>query len=108
MSDEEDLAGLIASRICHDLISPVGALGNGLELLSLSVDPKGEEMALIRDCAAAAAAGLSFMRIAFGAAADGGVSLREVSATATRYLRARKVEPDMTPPKGVVRVGPVS
>lgn len=65
--NDRDLAGLIASRICHDLISPVGAIGNGLELLEMSPGAAREEAALIRQSADAATASLKFMRIAFGA-----------------------------------------
>ena len=43
-----DLAGLVGSRLCHDLISPIGAIGNGLELLELSGSAPTEEIALIR------------------------------------------------------------
>jgi histidine phosphotransferase ChpT len=62
-----DLAGLVGSRLCHDLISPVGAIGNGLELLELSGVAPSEEMHLIRASVEAATARISFFRIAFGA-----------------------------------------
>lgn len=62
-----DLSGLIASRICHDLISPVGAISNGLELLEMAPGGSSEEAGLIRLSADAATASLKFMRIAFGA-----------------------------------------
>lgn len=62
-----DLSGLVASRICHDLISPVGAISNGLELLAMAPSGSAEETALIRQSADAATASLKFMRIAFGA-----------------------------------------
>lgn len=65
--DDLKLCGLISSRICHDLISPIGAIGNGMELLQLSNGRGDEEIELIRDCADTAAAALKFMRIAFGA-----------------------------------------
>ena len=67
-----DLPALVAARICHDLISPLGAIGNGLELLDMLHD-KGQpaaratpELALVRDSADAAAARIGFFRIAFG------------------------------------------
>lgn len=63
-----DLAGLVGSRLCHDLISPIGAIGNGLELLELSGSAPSEEMQLIRASVNAAASRISFFRIAFGAA----------------------------------------
>lgn len=65
-----DLAALLSSRICHDIISPVGAIANGLELLDEDNDPETSEIAmeLIRASAKNASARLQFSRIAFGAA----------------------------------------
>ncbi len=57
---------MIASRICHDLVSPMGAIGNGLELLELSQNAKGAELDLISQSIASATARLRFYRIAFG------------------------------------------
>lgn len=65
-----NLAALIGSRICHDLISPIGAIANGLELLDLSGAADGPEMALIADSAGNAGARIRFFRIAYGAAGD--------------------------------------
>ncbi|MBZ8119187.1 histidine phosphotransferase [Roseovarius sp. LXJ103] len=64
------LAGLIGSRICHDLISPVGAIANGLELLSLTGLPEGPEMQLVSQSAANAGARLRFFRVAFGMSSE--------------------------------------
>ena len=61
-----NLGALIGSRICHDLISPVGAISNGLELLGLAGVPDGPEMALVSGSAAHANARLRFFRVAFG------------------------------------------
>ena len=44
MPDKPDLAALVGSRICHDLISPIGAIGNGVELLMMEGAAKGPEM----------------------------------------------------------------
>ncbi|MFD0857905.1 histidine phosphotransferase family protein [Roseovarius aquimarinus] len=66
-----DLSALIGSRICHDLISPVGAIANGLELLGLAGVPDGPEMSLVADSAAHASARLRFFRIAFGLSSEG-------------------------------------
>ncbi|MCW9042861.1 MAG: histidine phosphotransferase family protein [Pseudopelagicola sp.] len=63
-----DLAALVGSRICHDLISPVGAIGNGLELISMSGDPSGPEFGLISGSVINATARIQFFRIAFGLA----------------------------------------
>jgi histidine phosphotransferase ChpT len=62
-----ELAALLCSRICHDVISPVGALNNGLELLD-EPGAEADAMALIQVSARNASARLQFMRIAFGAA----------------------------------------
>jgi len=69
-----DLGALLCSRICHDIISPVGAISNGLELLDEDSDPETKEIAmeLIRSSAKNASARLQFSRIAFGAAGSAG------------------------------------
>ncbi|MGB3409012.1 MAG: histidine phosphotransferase family protein [Jannaschia sp.] len=75
---EVDLVALLGSRLCHDLVSPIGAIGNGLELLELSSGPS-EEMALIRASLNAALARIAFFRLAFGKAGpDAILSAREV------------------------------
>lgn len=67
---QADLAGLVGSRLCHDLVSPLGAIGNGIELLSLSPGmaavTASPEMALINDALAAARARINLFRLAFG------------------------------------------
>jgi histidine phosphotransferase ChpT len=65
-----DLAALLCSRVCHDLISPAGAIVNGLEVLEESKDEETKEFALtlIKKSARTATARLQFCRIAFGAA----------------------------------------
>ncbi len=63
-----DLVALIGSRICHDLISPIGAIGNGIELIGLSGAGAGPEMALISESVTNAQARIRFYyRVAFGA-----------------------------------------
>lgn len=65
-----DLAALLCSRVCHDLISPAGAIVNGLEVLEESKDDETKSFALnlIKKSARTASARLQFCRIAFGAA----------------------------------------
>lgn len=65
-----DLASLLCSRLCHDLMSPVGALNNGIELLADEQDPEMREkcLELLEDSARASANKLKFFRLAFGAA----------------------------------------
>jgi histidine phosphotransferase ChpT len=64
-----DLASLLCSRLCHDLMSPVGALNNGIELLADEQDPEMREkcLELLSDSARASANKLKFFRLAFGA-----------------------------------------
>ena len=69
MADSEnDLAALIGSRICHDLISPIGAINNGLELVAMSGDVMSQEMELIAQSVENASARIRFFRVAFGSA----------------------------------------
>ena len=67
MTDME-LNALIGSRICHDLISPLGAIGNGVELLSMSGVGTAPEITLIAESVESANARIRFFRIAYGAA----------------------------------------
>ena len=69
--DNVDLAALIGSRICHDLISPIGAITNGLELLDMAGSFTARpELSLIADSVENANARVRFFRIAYGAAGD--------------------------------------
>lgn len=79
-----DLASLLCSRLCHDLLSPVGALSNGLELLADEKDPEMRKRCfeLLEQSAKASADKLKFFRLAFGAAGGFGdqVSVNEARA----------------------------
>lgn len=66
-----NVAALIGSRICHDLISPVGAVTNGLELLAMSGVGDSPELSLVNSSAADASARIRLFRLAFGTASDG-------------------------------------
>ncbi len=68
--DAVDFASLLCSRLCHDLLSPVGALNNGIELLADEHDPemRAKCLELLADSARASANKLKFFRLAFGAA----------------------------------------
>ncbi|MEO3997852.1 histidine phosphotransferase family protein [Mesorhizobium sp. CAU 1732] len=88
-----DLAALLCSRVCHDIISPVGAINNGLELL----DEGGADedaMRLIRASARNASARLQFARIAFGAAGSAGMQIDtgDAESVATAFLANEKPE----------------
>ena len=75
--DALDLAALLCSRVCHDLISPTGAIVNGLEVLDDNPKPDDREFALdlIRKSAKTASARLQFCRLAFGAAGSSGAQI---------------------------------
>src|SRR5258708_30340406 len=75
--DTLELAALLCSRVCHDLISPVGAIVNGLEVLDDNPKPEDREFALdlIRKSAKTASARLQFCRRAFGAAGSSGAQI---------------------------------
>lgn len=90
MNDDLDLGALLCSRLCHDLISPVGAVGNGLELLDPDGGADAEVRALLGDSARAASAALAFYRIAFGAVGAPGaeVSTQELGDLARGYFAA--------------------
>jgi histidine phosphotransferase ChpT len=72
-----DLAALLCSRVCHDLISPVGAIVNGLEVLEEDKDEETKTFALelIKKSAKQASAKLQFCRLAFGAAGSAGAQI---------------------------------
>ncbi len=98
-----DLAALVASRVCHDIISPVGAITNGLEVM----DEEGNEdmadfaMDLIRKSARQASAKLQFARLAFGAAGSAGASidLGDAQEVATGYMSNEKANLEWTMPR---------
>jgi histidine phosphotransferase ChpT len=93
MSDPFDVSALIASRICHDLISPIGAIGNGVELLTM--EPGGAtrpEYALISASVANANARIRLFRIAFGAAnSDQRIARNEVLSILTDLGHAGRI-----------------
>jgi histidine phosphotransferase ChpT len=93
--DALDLAALLCSRVCHDLISPVGAIVNGLEVLD--DNPKAEDrdfaLDLIRKSAKTASARLQFCRLAFGAAGSSGaqIDLGDAQAMAKGHIEDGKI-----------------
>ncbi len=74
---ELEIAALMCSKICHDLISPVGAMANGLEVLADddSAEMRDHAMALLEQSARTASAKLQFARLAFGAAGSAGETI---------------------------------
>lgn len=90
---EPDLLALLGARLCHDLISPIGAIGNGLELLELSGAGGGEEMSLIRSSVDAAMARIRFFRLAFGpAGGDEPIPAREMRDIVAAMYRDTRTE----------------
>ena len=109
-----ELASLLCSRLCHDLLSPVGALNNGIELLSDETDPEMRErcLELLSESARASANKLKFFRLAFGAAGGFGdeIDTREAQAALQGLFGAeRRTElgwmvADDRLPKGAVKL----
>jgi histidine phosphotransferase ChpT len=91
-----DLAALLCSRVCHDLISPSGAIVNGLEVLEESKDEETKSFALdlIKKSAKTASARLQFCRIAFGAAgsASAQVDLGDAENVARGFIEDEKIK----------------
>jgi histidine phosphotransferase ChpT len=100
-----DVNALIGSRICHDLISPLGAIGNGLELLEMMSNSSGPEFDLIRDSVQNAHTRIRVFRLAFGAAsADAVVKGSEVSEAATAMFTGPRLNMTCDLPKAIRRV----
>ena len=101
--DALDLAALLCSRVCHDLISPVGAIVNGLEVLEDDNDEETKTFAmdLIKKSAGAASAKLQFCRIAFGAAGSAGAQIDSGDAekVARGFLEDEKTKLDWQLPR---------
>ena len=91
-----DLAALLCSRVCHDLISPVGAIVNGLEVLEESKDEETRRFALelITKSSRTASAKLQFCRIAFGAAGSAGaqIDLGDAETISRGFLEDEKTK----------------
>ena len=100
MSDRPDLTALLGSRICHDLISPIGAISNGVELLMMEGATTSPEIALILDSVTHANARIRFFRVAFGVSGgDQRVGRAEVLAILTDLTRGGRISIDWdTPP----------
>jgi histidine phosphotransferase ChpT len=98
-----DLAALLCSRVCHDVISPVGAIANGLEVLEDEDDEEMRRVAmdLVRRSARQASAKLQFCRIAFGAAGSAGalLDLGEAADTAKAFVGDEKIKLDWQAPR---------
>jgi histidine phosphotransferase ChpT len=99
-----DLAALLCSRVCHDVISPVGAIANGLELIDdpeMDAETKETALEMVRSSARTAAAKLKFCRIAFGAAGSAGalIDMGEAGEIAKAFVGEEKVKLDWNAPR---------
>lgn len=99
-----DLAALLCSRVCHDVISPVGAIANGLELMDdpeTDAELKATALDMVRSSAKTATAKLKFCRIAFGAAGSAGalIDLTEAGEVAKAFVGEEKVKLDWQAPR---------
>lgn len=96
--DPLELAALIASRVCHDLISPIGAIANGLEVLDEEKDESMREFAmdLIRKSAGQASSKLQFARLAFGASGGAGaeIDMTDAGRCAAAMMAREKAQLD--------------
>lgn len=103
--DSLDLSALLCSRLCHDVISPVGAIVNGLEVLEDENDASMRDFALelIRKSARQASARLQFARLAFGAAGSAGASidLADAEGVARGMFQDDKVTLTWTAPRAL-------
>ena len=111
--NELDLGALLVSRVCHDLISPVAAISNGLEILADEQDAemRAHAMRLIEHSVGQAKARLLFARLAFGAMGSAGaeIELREAGEVAGEFLKTGKAKLDWQVPaiavdKEIVRI----
>jgi histidine phosphotransferase ChpT len=93
---EIEFAALLVSRVCHDLVGPLGAVVNGMEVLEDERDPamRADAIKLVTQSADSALARIQFMRIAFGAAGSAGaeLDLGEIGRLVTGLVAGTKVE----------------
>jgi histidine phosphotransferase ChpT len=101
-----DLAALLCSRVCHDLISPVGAIVNGLEVMEEDKDEATKTFALdlIKKSARTASARLQFCRLAFGAAGSAGaqIDLGDAESVSRNFLEDEKTKITWNLPRELV------
>lgn len=104
----DELAALVGSRLCHDLVSPLGAIGNGVELLQMSPDfaaaAAGPEMSLIAEAVAAARVRIDGFRMAFGrTGGDERVALGQLRQLARNIPQHGRTEVELDGPTDVAR-----
>jgi histidine phosphotransferase ChpT len=114
MISQTDLAAMLCSRLCHDMLSPVGALANGLELLADEQDPqmRARCMELLEQSARISTDKLKFFRLAFGAAGgfgeaipiDEARSVVEALAPESKRVTINWAIPEPSLPKPAIKV----
>lgn len=104
MPNKPDITALLGSRICHDLISPIGAISNGVELLLMDNLAKGPEMTLVAESVANANARIRFFRVAFGQTTkDQRIGLTEVRGILADLARGSRTMVDWNTPTDLSR-----
>jgi histidine phosphotransferase ChpT len=89
---------LLCSRLCHELVSPVGAINNGVELIEeMGADMADEAIGLIAHSADQASRRLRLLRLAYGAASGDKSGLAEVAQAADGYFAGSKIKLDWPP-----------
>ena len=99
-----DLAALLCSRVCHDVISPVGAIANGLELMDdpeIDDEMKKTALEMVKSSARTATAKLKFCRIAFGASGSAGalIDMSEAGEVAKGFMGDDKAKLEWNVPR---------
>ena len=98
-----ELAAMIGSRICHDLISPVGAISNGIELLGMSTGDTSPELSLIAESVDNANARVKFFRIAFGMASPEQMTGRQEMVSILTSLATPRLTYEWLPKADLLR-----
>ena len=100
MTEKPDITALVTARICHDLASPIGAIGNGVELVELRGKSLGEEGELVKASVNATVAKLKLFRIAFGQFhAEEMLNAAEISAVQTDWNITGRIHVNFAPKK---------
>lgn len=104
-----ELASLLCSRLCHDLVSPVGAVSNGVEILKDETDPEmlAQVVELVEQSARQTSHRIQFFRIAFGAGGGFGstIDVREAHKVLTNLLSVHNIDLDwVIEPKSYAKI----
>ncbi len=96
MTESPDFSALIGSRICHDLVNPISAIGNGVELMMMGGTARSPELALIEESVANANARIRFFRIAFGSGGDHRVARGDVLSILSDVTQGTRISIEWT------------